>query len=65
MSSKELDAGQLRRCVKLGGLEISEERAVKLLPLATALLNGCQRLEALDLSAKGGAGALSPWGGVK
>jgi hypothetical protein len=64
-SPKELDAEQLRRCVSLGGLEISDERAAKLLPLANALLKGCERLEALDLSAKGGCGALSPWGGVK
>ncbi len=65
MSWEELDADQLRRCVKLGGLEISQARAVKLVALATALLKGCQRLEALDLSAKGGCGALGPWGGVK
>ena len=64
-SPKELDAEQLRRYVSLGGLEISDERAVKLLPLANALLKGCARLETLDLSAKGGSGALSPWGGVK
>jgi len=64
-SPEELDAEQLRRCVSLGGLEISDERAAKLLPLVNALLKGCKRLEALDLSAKGGCGALSPWGGLK
>ena len=64
-SFKELDAGQLRHCVRLGGLEISDERATKLLPLANALLKGSARLEALDLTAKGGSGSLAPWGGVK
>ena len=38
---QKLDPEQLRRWVRLGGLEISDERAVKLLPLATALLEGC------------------------
>jgi hypothetical protein len=60
-----LDAGQLRRCVRLGGLAISDERAAALLPLANALLKGCARLESLDLTAKGGSGPLAPWGGVK
>jgi hypothetical protein len=59
----ELDAEQLRRCVSLGGLEISRERAVKLLPLANALLKGCERLADLDLAAKGGCGALAGLGG--
>jgi len=59
----ELDAEQLRRCVRLGGLEISHERAVKLLALARSLLAGCERLAALDLSAKGGCGALAGLGG--
>ncbi len=58
-SSRDLDAEQLRCCVRLGGLEISGERAEKLLPLAQALLRGCERLEALELSVKGAAGALS------
>jgi hypothetical protein len=62
---RELDAEQLRRCASLGGLEISLERAVKLLPLANALLKGCVRLEVLDLSARGGSGALPPWGGIE
>ena len=64
-SPNELDAEQLRYCVGLGGLEISDERAAKLLPLAIALLKGCKRLEGLDLTAKGGSGALSPWGGIE
>jgi uncharacterized membrane protein len=64
-SFEELDGEQLRHCVRLGGLEISAERAAKLLALANALLKGCARLEALDLTAKGGSGPLAPWGGVK
>ena len=59
-SPEELDAAQLRRYVSLGGLEISDERAAKLLPLAKVLLKGCAQLEALDLSARGGSGALPP-----
>jgi len=59
----ELDAGLLRRCVRLGGLEISEERAAKLIPLMKALLAGCERLVALDLTAKGGSSALALQGG--
>ena len=62
-SPKELDVEQLRVCVRLGGLEISKERAAKLLPLARALLKGCRSLEALDLTATGGAGALAGLGG--
>ena len=57
----KLDAETLRRCVRLGGLDITQERAEKLLPLMKALLAGCDRLETLDLAAKGGAGALGPW----
>ena len=64
-SPKEIDAEQLRRLVSLGGLELSHERAIKLLPLANALLKGCARLEALEFSAKGGRGALPPWGGIE
>jgi hypothetical protein len=64
-SSVELDAEMLRRCVRLGGLDITPQRAEKLLPLMQALLAGCDRLAALDLSAKGGSGALAPQGGNK
>jgi hypothetical protein len=66
MSSKPkpLDAGLLRDCVAMGGLEISRERAEKLLPLADALLQVCRRLEWLELSAQGGDGALGRWGGL-
>jgi hypothetical protein len=64
-SPKEMDAEQLRRLVSLGGLEIPHERAVKLLALANALLKGCARLKTLEFSAKGGSGALPPWGGIE
>jgi hypothetical protein len=64
-SSKSLDVEQLRRMAELGGLSLPEKRAETLLPLAKALLRSCEKLEALDLSARGGAGALSPWGGLE
>src|SRR5438105_15816267 len=60
-SPKEMDAEQLRRAVRLGGLEIPHERAIKLLALANALMKGCARLETLEFSAKGGRGARPPW----
>lgn len=63
-SSKDLDVELLRRMAELGGLSLPEKRAETLLPLAKALLKSCEKLEALDLAAKGGAGALSPWGGL-
>jgi hypothetical protein len=52
----ELDAGTLRRWLKVGGLEVSAERAATLLPAVTALLTGCVRLAALGLSGNGGSG---------
>ena len=55
-SAIELDAETLRRCLRLGGLEVSGERAVALLPVVVALLAGCERLAALDLSSEGGCG---------
>jgi hypothetical protein len=64
-SSKDLDAALLRRCAELGGLTLPADRAEALLPLAKALLKSCEKLEPLDLTAKGGAGALAPWGGLK
>jgi hypothetical protein len=64
-SSKDLDAALLRRMAELGGLKLPAERAQTLLPLAKALLASCEKLEPLDLSAKGGAGPLAPWGGLK
>jgi hypothetical protein len=64
-SSKDLDAGLLRRMAELGGLKLPADRAEKLLPLAKALLKSCEKLETLDLEAKGGAGSLAPWGGLE
>ena len=52
----DLDAETLRRCLRLGGLEVSGERAATLLPVAGALLAGCERLAALDLASDGGCG---------
>ncbi len=64
-SSKNLDAALLRRAAELGGLNLPVDRSEALLPLAKALLKSCEKLEPLDLSAKGGAGPLAPWGGLK
>jgi hypothetical protein len=49
----------------LGGLKLPARRAKALLPLAKALLASCEKLEALEIEAKGGAGALAPWGGLE
>ena len=64
-SSKDLDAVLLRRAAELGGLRLPADRAEALLPLAKALLQACEKLEPLDIDAKGGAGPLAPWGGLK
>jgi hypothetical protein len=64
-ASKNLDVDLLRRMAELGGLKLPARRAEKLLPLAKALLKSCEKLEALDLEAKGGAGSLAPWGGLE
>ena len=55
-STIDLDAETLRRCLRLGGLETSLERAAAVLPVAKALLAGCDRLAALDLAVQGGSG---------
>ena len=55
-SAVELDAETLRHCLRLGGLEVSSERAATLLPVVSALLAGCERLAALDLAGDGGCG---------
>jgi hypothetical protein len=59
----DLDAETLRRCLRFGGLEVSVERAPSLLPVVAALLAGCDRLAALDLSCAGGCGPDGGWGG--
>jgi hypothetical protein len=43
-STDGLDAGSLRRVARLGGLDLSEERAAALLPLYSALMSSCDRL---------------------
>jgi hypothetical protein len=55
-SSIDLDTETLRRCLRLGGLETSLERAAAVLPLVKALLAGCDRLAMLDLPIQGGSG---------
>jgi hypothetical protein len=55
-ASTDLDAETLRRCLRLGGLETSLERAAAVLPVVKRLLAGCDRLAALDLPAQGGSG---------
>jgi hypothetical protein len=61
-SAVELDAETLRRCLQLGGLAVSVERAATLLPVVSALLAGCERLSALDFASAGGCGP-DGWGG--
>jgi hypothetical protein len=51
----ELDAETLRRCLRIGGLEVSAERAAALLPTVAALLAACERVAALELSCQGGS----------
>ena len=63
-SAKDMDTELLCRMAELGGLKLPADRAETLLPLAQSLLKACEKLEALDLSAKGGAGPLAPWGGL-
>ena len=52
----ELDAPLLRQLLQVGGLVVSAERALTLLPVAAALLAGCDRLATLDLASEGGCG---------
>jgi hypothetical protein len=54
----ELDAEMLRCCLRLGGLDLPVERAAALLPVVAALLKGCERVAALELSCEGGSGPL-------
>ena len=52
----DIDAETLRRMLQAGGLEVTVERAERILPVARALLKGCDRLAALDIEGPGGAG---------
>jgi len=58
MQSKpsDIDAETLRRMLRAGGLEVTAGRAERILPVALALLRGCDRLAALDIEGPGGAG---------
>ena len=55
-AAPELDPQTLRRCLRIGGLEISAERAEALLPAVAALLAACERVAAIELSCEGGIG---------
>ena len=52
----DIDAETLRRMLRAGGLEVTAGRAERILPVALALLRGCDRLAALDIEGPGGAG---------
>ena len=52
----DIDAETLRRMLQAGGLEVTADRAEQILPVALALLKGCDRLAALDIEGPGGAG---------
>jgi hypothetical protein len=47
-STEGLDAANLRRVARLGGLDLPEERAAALLPLYAALMSSCDRLVRVD-----------------
>ena len=56
-----IDAETLRRMRRASGLVVTAERARAILPVALALLKGCDRLAALDIEGTGGSGiAQSP-----
>jgi hypothetical protein len=52
----DIDAETLRRLLRAGGLEVAPDRAAAILPVALALLRGCDRLAALGLEGPGGSG---------
>jgi hypothetical protein len=43
-----------------GGLAVTKERAGRILPVALELLQGCDRLAALDIPGPGGSGITAP-----
>ena len=55
-SPLDMEADTLRRMLRAGGLEVGEERAARILPVVLSLLQGCDRIAALDLESPGGAG---------
>jgi hypothetical protein len=52
----DIDAETLRRMLRAGGLEVTVVRAEQILPVALALLKGCDRLAALEIEGPGGVG---------
>jgi hypothetical protein len=52
----DIDAETLHRMLRAGGLEVTVERAERILPVALALLKGCDRLAALDIEGPCGNG---------
>jgi hypothetical protein len=47
-STAGLDAADLHKVARLGGLDIPEDRAAALLPLYSAVMSSCDRLVAID-----------------
>jgi hypothetical protein len=47
-STEGLDAAGLRRVLRLGGLDVPQDRAAALLPLYSALMSSCDRLAKVD-----------------
>jgi hypothetical protein len=62
MTAPALDPAGLRLLLRIGGLDISEERAARALPVVRALLEGCDRVAALGLDLPGGSGMAGPPG---
>jgi hypothetical protein len=58
-------AGPNAPLLRVGGLAVSAERALTLLPVASALLAGCDRLAALDLAGAAGCGPASGSDGLR
>ena len=55
-SPDDIDAETLRGMLRAAGLEVTAERARAILPVALALLKGCDRLASLDIEGSGGSG---------
>ena len=56
LNPDDIDAETLRRMLRAGGLEVTAARASAILPVALALLKGCDRLAALEIEGTGGSG---------
>ena len=55
-SPDDIDAETLHRMLRAGGLEVTAERARAILPVALALLKGCDRLASFEIEGSGGSG---------